>query len=77
MDASNDVNASLEQPGSPELESPRSLFEALTQLAFALQQNNQLLMQIVEQNQMLMAAMVEPDDAEPREDMEGRPIRDS
>jgi hypothetical protein len=77
VDAKKDVNVSHEPPDSLDLELQVSLSEALLQLACAQHQTNQFLAQIVEQNQRLISQLVdEPDEAEPREDMEGKPIRE-
>jgi hypothetical protein len=78
VDAKNGVNGSHELPDSPELASPASLSEALLHLACVQHETNQLIAQIVEQNQRLLAVVFDQqDEAEPREDMEGKPIRDS
>lgn len=78
VDAKNGANVSHEQHELLELGSPASLSEALMHLAYEQHETNQLLAQIVEQNQRLISLFVEePDEAEPRTDMEGKPIRDS
>lgn len=78
MDAKNDVNGSQEQPETLEIELPASLSEALMHLVCVQHQTNNLLAQIVQQNQQLLEALIdETADSEPREDMEGNPIRNS
>jgi hypothetical protein len=78
VDAKNGVNVSHEPQELLELGSPASLSEALLHLACVQHQTNQLLAQIVDQNQRLLAVVFdESDDAEPHTDMEGKPIRDS
>jgi hypothetical protein len=78
VDAKNDVNGSQEQPETLEIELPASLSEALMHLACVQHQTNNLLAQIVQQNQQLLEALIdETADSEPREDMEGNPIRNS
>lgn len=80
MDANNVASGSPEQSDSLELELPASLAEALIFVASVQQQTNNLMLRLIEQNQQIMAAVIDidqPEDMEPREDMEGRPIRNS
>jgi hypothetical protein len=78
VDAKNGASVSHEQQESQELELPVSLSEALLHLVYEQHETNQLLAQIVQQNQRMLAVVLdEPDEAEPRTDMEGKPIRDS
>jgi hypothetical protein len=77
VDAKNGETRLSDGPESPPPELPAPLVDVLNHLACAMDQQNSLLMQLVDQNEVLIRNLVdeeEQDDAEPATDMAGNPI---
>lgn len=76
MDAKNGATRSLSGADDHGTESPPSLIDVIAKLVFVMDQQNSLLMELVNQNAVLIAALVEDEEVgEPAFDMAGNPIR--
>jgi hypothetical protein len=78
-DASSEEKRSPDGQANQQTALQPSLAEHLNDLIAAMQQQNMLLMQLIEQNGLLIQSLFgEPDDDdEPRRDLEGKQVRDS